>query len=217
MPQPTRPSTIAAAVDHELVIRKSRFLAHVAPVSSPEEADETIAAIRKRYWDARHNCSAQVTGLDGDRARSSDGGEPSGTAGMPMLEVLRRRELTDVVAVVTRYFGGIKLGAGGLVRAYSSAVSEALDQASLVDRRVLAQLTVAVPHADAGRFDNLLRDWTHRSGAVLGEARYGADAVFEVWSPAEATTGVQAEIAAASGGAVTASVTGMERVVDVPR
>ncbi|MDQ0615698.1 putative YigZ family protein [Microbacterium sp. W4I4] len=217
MPQPTRPSTIAAAVEHELVIRKSRFLTHIAPVVSPEQADETIAAIRKRYWDARHNCSAQVTGLDGDRARSSDDGEPSGTAGMPMLEVLRRRELTDVVAVVTRYFGGIKLGAGGLVRAYSSAVSEALDQASLVDRRVLAQLTIAVPHADAGRFDNLLRDWTHRSGAVLGEARYESDAVFEVWSPAEGTAGLQAEVAAASGGTVTASVTGIERVVDVPR
>src|SRR5690606_13567679 len=181
-------SRIAASVEDELVIRKSRFLTHIAPVSSPEQADETIAAIRKRYWDARHNCSAQVTGLDGDRARSSDDGEPSGTAGMPMLEVLRRRELTDVVAVVTRYCGGIKLGAGGLVRAYSSAVSEALDLASLVDRRVLAQLSVAVPHADAGRFDNLLRDWTHRNGAVLGEARYEADAVYEVWSPAEATT-----------------------------
>jgi uncharacterized YigZ family protein len=217
VPQPTRPSTIAASVDHELVIRKSRFLTHIAPVSSPEQADETIAAIRKRYWDARHNCSAQVTGLDGDRARSSDDGEPSGTAGMPMLEVLRRRELTDVVAVVTRYFGGIKLGAGGLVRAYSSAVSEALDLASLVDRRVLAQLSVAVPHADAGRFDNLLRDWTHRNGAVLGEARYEADAVYEVWSPAEATTALQAEVAAASGGTVTASLTGVERVVDVPR
>lgn len=217
MPQPTRPSTIAASVDHELVIRKSRFLTHIAPVSSPEQADETIAAIRKRYWDARHNCSAQVTGLDGDRARSSDDGEPSGTAGMPMLEVLRRRELTDVVAVVTRYFGGIKLGAGGLVRAYSSAVSEALDLASLVDRRVLAQLSVAVPHADAGRFDNLLRDWTHRNGAVLGEARYEADAVYEVWSPAEATTALQAEVAAASGGTVIASLTGVERVVDVPR
>ncbi|OJU41743.1 MAG: YigZ family protein [Microbacterium sp. 69-10] len=213
----TRPATIAAAVDHELVIRKSRFIAHVAPVSSSEEADGVIARIKKQYWDARHNCSAQVTGIDADRARSSDDGEPSGTAGIPMLEVLRRRELTDVVAVVTRYFGGIKLGAGGLVRAYSSAVSEALDLASLVDRLMLAQVTIAVPHADAGRFDNLLRDWTDRNCAVLGEPQYREQAVFEVWSPADVIEALQGEIAASSGGSVVASVTGIERVVDVPR
>lgn len=211
------PSTIAAAVDHELVIRKSRFLTHVAPVSSPEQADEIIAAVKKRYWDARHNCSAQVTGLRGDRARSSDDGEPSGTAGMPMLEVLRRRELTDVVAVVTRYFGGIKLGAGGLVRAYSSAVSEALDLAALVDRRVLAQVVVPVPHADAGRFDNVLRDWVARHEAVLGETAWDDAARFEVWAPGDAVAALAAEVAAVSGGTVQARETGVERVIDVPR
>lgn len=211
------PATIVAAVDHELVIRKSRFLTHVAPVSSPEHADEIIAAVKKRHWDAAHNCSAQVTGLRGDRARSSDDGEPSGTAGMPMLEVLRRRDLTDVVAIVTRYFGGIKLGAGGLVRAYSSAVSEALDLAALVDRRVLAQVKIPVPHADAGRFDNLLRDWVSRHDAVLGETRYAATAEFEIWVADAAVAPLTAEIAALSGGAVAASATGVERVIDVPR
>lgn len=211
------PSTIATAVDHELVIRKSRFLTHVAPVSSPEQADEIIAAVKKRYWDARHNCSAQVTGLRGDRARSSDDGEPSGTAGMPMLEVLRRRGLTDVVAVVTRYFGGIKLGAGGLVRAYSSAVSEALDLAALVDRRVLAQVVVPVPHADAGRFDNVLRDWVARHEAVLGETAWDDAARFEVWAPGDAVAALAAEVAAVSGGTVQARETGVERVIDVPR
>jgi len=217
VPDRSYPATIAAAVDHELVIRKSRFLAHVAPVASPEQADEVIAAVKKQHWDARHNCSAQVTGVLGDRARSSDDGEPSGTAGTPMLEVLRRRELTDVVAVVTRYFGGIKLGAGGLVRAYSSAVAEALDAASLVDRRMLAQITLAVPHSDAGRFDNLLRDWAARHHAVLGETRYAQQAVFEVWSPQDAVEALGAEVASASGGAVAASATGTTRVVDVPR
>lgn len=217
MPQVALPATIKAAVDRELVIRKSRFIAHVAPVGSPEEADEVVAAARKRFWDARHNCSAQVTGLNGDRARSSDDGEPSGTAGMPMLEVLRRRELTDVVAVVTRYFGGIKLGAGGLVRAYSSAVSEALDLASLVDRRVLAQMRIAVPHADAGRYDNLLRDWVSKHESVLGEATYAAVAEFDVWVPDARSAELAAEIAAVSGGSVAASATGLERVIDVPR
>ncbi|MFJ4046550.1 IMPACT family protein [Microbacterium sp. NPDC089987] len=211
------PATIAAPVEHELVIRKSRFLTSVAPVDSPEGADAVIAAVKKRYWDARHNCSAQMTGLHGERARSSDDGEPSGTAGIPMLEVLRRRELTDVVAVVTRYFGGIKLGAGGLVRAYSSAVSEALDLAALLDRRVLDQVRVTAPHADAGRFDHLLRDWTARTGAVLGETTYAGSAEFEVWAPAATVPVLQAEVAALSAGAVAAVGTGVQRVVDVPR
>ncbi|UWF77085.1 MULTISPECIES: IMPACT family protein [Microbacterium] len=211
------PATIAEPVDHELVIRKSRFLAHVAPVASVEEADAVIAGARRRAWDARHHCSAQVLGLYGDRARSSDDGEPSGTAGMPMLEVLRRRRLTDVVAVVTRYFGGVKLGAGGLVRAYSSAVSEALDGARLVDRRTLQQVRIAVRHADAGRYDHLLRDWAARREVVLGETRYGAQAVLEVWSPGDAAAALSAEVSAASGGAVAAELTGIERIVDVPR
>ncbi|MGB4137315.1 MAG: YigZ family protein [Microbacterium sp.] len=211
------PATIAAEVDHELVIRKSRFIAHVAPVSSPEEADQVIADLRRRYWDARHNCAAQVTGLLGDRARSSDDGEPSGTAGMPMLEVLRRRGLTDVVAVVTRYFGGIKLGAGGLVRAYSSAVSEALDLAALVDRVILSQATVAVPHADAGRFDNALRAWAAEHGAVLGEPAYAGEALFELWVPASVLPTLASDVAALSAGARQPVVTGVERVVEVPR
>lgn len=211
------PSTIAGAVEHELVIKKSRFLTLVAPVASAEDADVIIAGVKKRYWDARHNCSAQVTGAIGDRARSSDDGEPSGTAGVPMLEVLRRRELTDVVAIVTRYFGGIKLGAGGLVRAYSSAVSEALDLAALVDRRELAQVTLAVAHADAGRFDNLLRDWVRSADAVLGEPSYGAQAVFEVWAPSTTVDALSAAVAEASAGAVETSVTGAQRLLDVPR
>lgn len=211
------PATIATAVEHELVIRKSRFITQVAPVASPEEADALIAETRRRFWDARHNCSAQVTGVLGDRARSSDDGEPSGTAGIPMLEVLRRRELTDVVAIVTRYFGGIKLGAGGLVRAYSSAVSEALDLASLVDRRMLLQVLVEIAHADAGRFDNLLRDWVGRHDGILGETSYAEVARFEVWVSAAHVPLLEAEIAAASGGAVVATATGLERIIDVPR
>ncbi len=211
------PATIAAPVDHELVIKKSRFLTHVAPVASPEEADAVFAEAKRRAWDARHHCSAQVTGLRGDRARSSDDGEPSGTAGMPMLEVLRRRELTDVLAVVTRYFGGVKLGAGGLVRAYSSAVSEALDQARLVDRMLLAEATATVGHADAGRIDNLLREWSGAHGAVLGAADYAAEVTFAVWLPPAELGVLAADLAAASAGAVTAVATGAERIVDIER
>ncbi|GAA4775342.1 IMPACT family protein [Microbacterium gilvum] len=208
------PSTIASPVEHELVIRKSRFIAQLAPAASVEEADAVIAAVRRRAWDARHNCTAMVTGVLGDQARSSDDGEPSGTAGVPMLEVLRRRELTDVVAVVTRYFGGVKLGAGGLVRAYSSAVSEALDRALLVRREALSQAVVDVPHGDAGRIDNLLRDWAPLHGATLGDPVYGATAAFELWVPEDARARLVDDLAAASAGALS-PVFGVERVVDV--
>jgi uncharacterized YigZ family protein len=211
------PSTIAASVDHELVIKKSRFLAHVAPVTSPEGADAVIARVKRGAWDASHHCSAQVTGELGDRARSSDDGEPSGTAGIPMLEVLRRRELTDVVAVVTRYFGGTKLGAGGLVRAYSSVVSEALDLAKILDRRLLVRVAISVEHADAGRIDNLLREWTRGRGAVLGEPVYAATAEFEAWLPPSELSSLSAEVAEASGGGVQVATTGAERLFDVPR
>ncbi|MHC9044420.1 IMPACT family protein [Microbacterium saperdae] len=211
----TYPATIAAPVEHEIGIRKSRFLTRVEPVGSVEEAEAVIAGIRKRAWDANHNCTAMVTGLLGDQARSSDDGEPSGTAGVPMLEVLRRRELTDVVAVVTRYFGGVKLGAGGLVRAYSSAVSETLDLAALVRRSALTQVCIEVAHADAGRYDNLLRDWAAHHGATLGEPQYAALATLELWVPEAEITRLTDELAAASAGAVT-PVIGVERIVDVP-
>ncbi|MUL63698.1 YigZ family protein [Mycobacterium sp. CBMA 234] len=213
-PERVYPDTIASPVTREMVVKKSRFIAHVAPVTSVAEADEVIAAVRKQAWDAGHNCIAMVTGLTADQARSSDDGEPSGTAGVPMLEVLRRRALTDVVAVVTRYFGGVKLGAGGLIRAYSTAVSEALDEAKLVHRQLLRQVTVAVPHADAGRIDNFLRDWAAGNGATLGEVDYAAEARFELWVPPTALDRFDADLASASAGALTAEA-GDDRVVDV--
>jgi uncharacterized YigZ family protein len=212
---PRFPSTIAEPVEHEIVITKSRFITTVAPVTGVEDADRVIAEVRRRRWDARHNCTAMVTGVLGDQARSSDDGEPSGTAGVPMLEVLRRRDLTDVVVVVTRYFGGVKLGAGGLVRAYSTSASEALDRATLVHRRALTRVTVDVPHADAGRIDNVLRDWVRHHDATLGDAAYGVAATFELWVPGEAIEPLRADLAATSAGTLD-PVVGEERVVDVP-
>ncbi|WP_433674133.1 IMPACT family protein [Microbacterium gorillae] len=209
------PDSIAAAVEHELVIKKSRFIAQAIPVRSVPEADAAIAAIRTRYWDARHNCTAMITGLLGDQARSSDDGEPSGTAGMPMLEVLRRRELTDLVVVVTRYFGGIKLGAGGLVRAYSSAVSEALDRAAIIRRRELVAVSVEVAHADAGRYENVLRDWAGRHDAVMDETRYSASAVLGLRVSPDALDRFDADLASASAGMVVAH-RGEVSVIDVP-
>ena len=208
------PDTIAAPVTRELVVKKSRFIAHLVPVRSVAEADEVIGSIRRQYWDARHNCTAMVTGVTGDQARSSDDGEPSGTAGIPMLEVLRRRGLTDVVAVVTRYFGGVKLGAGGLIRAYSTAVSDALDESVLLHRRELLEARVDVPHADAGRIDNGLRDWAGAHGSSFGEVAYGSSASFTLWIPLSNRNVLIDDLAALSAGALS-PVFGKTRVVDV--
>lgn len=208
------PDTIAAPITRELVVKKSRFIAHLVPVRSVAEADEVIGSIRRQYWDARHNCTAMVTGVTGDQARSSDDGEPSGTAGIPMLEVLRRRGLTDVVAVVTRYFGGVKLGAGGLIRAYSTAVSDALDESVLLHRRELLEARVDVPHADAGRIDNGLRDWAGAHGSSFGEVAYGSSASFTLWIPLSNRTALIDDLAALSAGALS-PVFGKTRVVDV--
>ncbi|MFE6970208.1 IMPACT family protein [Isoptericola sp. NPDC057653] len=213
------PGTLAAPVDHELVIKRSRFLAHLAPARSVEEADAVVARVRKELWDARHHCVALVVGTRADQQRSSDDGEPSGTAGVPMLEVLRRRQVTDVVAVVTRYFGGVLLGAGGLVRAYSGAVAEALDVAAsdglLRRREVLTEVTVDVPHADAGRVDHLLRDWASTHDAVLEEPTYAAVARLALLVPPAALPRLRDDLAAASAGALV-PVTGADRVVDLP-
>ena len=116
--------TIRTDYRDETVIEKSRFICTLKKVSSETEAQDFIKVVKKEFWDATHNCSAYI--IDELAQRSSDDGEPSGTAGLPMLEVLRKNQLSGVAAVVTRYFGGIKLGAGGLVRAYTGSVSKAV-------------------------------------------------------------------------------------------
>ncbi|GLY32292.1 YigZ family protein [Kineosporia sp. NBRC 101731] len=198
------PSTIAAALEHELVVKKSRFIAQVTPARTTEEAEAVIAAVRKHYWDARHHCVALVIGTHADQQRSSDGGEPSGTAGVPMLEVLRRRDLTDLVTVVTRYFGGVKLGAGGLVRAYSTAVSEALDLARVVRRTPAVRVEVEVPHQDAGRIQGVLREWVDTGDAQITDVTYLASATITLLVPPSRLGDLDAALAAASAGRLTA-------------
>ncbi|RXR24866.1 YigZ family protein [Oerskovia turbata] len=209
------PSTIAGPVEHELVLKKSRFLTLLHPVATVADADAVIAHVRKEHWDARHHCTALVVGAHADQQRSNDDGEPSGTAGIPMLEVLRHRHVTDVVAVVTRYFGGVLLGAGGLVRAYSNAVSETLDLAPMVRREVMAEVTVDVPHAEAGRIGNMLHEWCASHGAVLDGADYGSAASFRILVPPARLAALDADLASSSRGALSPEV-GDSRIVDVP-
>jgi uncharacterized YigZ family protein len=164
MPAPTR--TIATNGTWETIVRKSRFICTLERVATEDDARASIERVRKQYWDANHNCTAWNIGPGGRSQRSSDDGEPAGTAGIPMLDVLRRREIIDTVAIVTRYFGGILLGAGGLVRAYGGAVTDAIDRAGVVERRPLSILHVARPHAQAGQFENALRAMPFRLEAV---------------------------------------------------
>ncbi|MEU3771334.1 YigZ family protein [Amycolatopsis keratiniphila] len=168
--------TVAGTGVHEIEIRRSRFLCALAPVTSEEAARSLIAGRRKAEPAARHHCHAFVLGADGRTQRSSDDGEPAGTAGTPMLEVLRRRELTDTVAVVTRYFGGVLLGAGGLIRAYGQAVSEAVDVIGVREYRRLRLVEVVVDYDRAGRLENDIRS----SPYLLHATRFEDVAHFDV-------------------------------------
>ena len=146
--------TIAKEIRTEQVISKSRFICSLKKVKTEEEAQEFIKAVKKEFWDATHNCSAYV--IDEQHQRSSDDGEPSGTAGMPILGVLRKQELQQVAAVVTRYFGGIKLGAGGLVRAYSGSVAQAVETAGLAKKVKMGLYVFSCAPGEAGKITNLL-------------------------------------------------------------
>ena len=136
--------TIANEFRTEYIIEKSRFIATIAPVSTEEETQAFIQRISKEFWDATHNCTAYAIGPRQEQQRSSDNGEPSGTAGKPMLEVLKKTAITNVAVVVTRYFGGIKLGAGGLIRAYSHSVAKAVQEGPklLIAPRQIVSLTI---------------------------------------------------------------------------
>ena len=141
----------------EIVEKKSRFIANIFPVKTEEEALEKITAMRKKYYDARHNCFAYIIGENRETERCSDDGEPSGTAGRPMLDVLEGMGVHDVVAVVTRYFGGTLLGTGGLVRAYSAAMKEGLAHCVLLSQKTGYRLQILTDYNDVGKLQYLSR------------------------------------------------------------
>jgi uncharacterized YigZ family protein len=161
--------TLARPVHSELVIKKSRFLGCVQPVAGRAEAQQVVEALRAQHPGAAHVCWAL---LAGGQSAANDDGEPGGTAGRPMLEVLRHQQLEGVLATVVRYFGGVKLGAGGLVRAYTDAVAQALLQAEKLPLRRSLQFACRVPYS----LEGLVRRELHEAGATLGDVRHG-DAV----------------------------------------
>lgn len=146
--------TIVKDFRQEIVIEKSRFICTLKKVHSEAEAQEFVKAIKKEFWDATHNCSAYI--VDEMAQRSSDDGEPSGTAGLPMLEVLRKNKLTNTAAVVTRYFGGIKLGAGGLVRAYTNSVAEAVKATGIAQKVLVSKFSFIYDLNEIGKILNIL-------------------------------------------------------------
>ncbi|MFW5913732.1 MAG: YigZ family protein, partial [Bacillota bacterium] len=134
--------SIKRPVTHETIIKHSRFIAFLAPVFTKAEADKFIASIKSEHPDANHHCFAYIVGDEGIVQKAEDDGEPSKTAGVPMLETLKKNTLTNIVAVVVRYFGGIKLGAGGLIRAYGKSVSDALEKAVPSERTEVLSLSI---------------------------------------------------------------------------
>ena len=142
----------------EIVEKKSRFIATVRLVESEEEALEVLEAARKKYWDATHNCFAYVIGERKETVRCSDDGEPSGTAGRPMLDVLLGEEITNVIVIVTRYFGGTLLGTGGLVRAYSKAVQEGLANSRIIDKKYGVRMEIQSDYNGIGKIQYLLAE-----------------------------------------------------------
>ncbi|WP_432250290.1 YigZ family protein [Streptomyces sanyensis] len=196
--------TVAREGVHESEINRSRFLCALAPAATEEEAQAFVARIRREHPTATHNCYAYVVGADASVQKASDDGEPGGTAGVPMLQMLLRREVRYTAAVVTRYYGGVKLGAGGLIRAYGGAVGEALDALGTVTRRRFRILAVTVDHQRAGKLENDLR----ATGRTVREVAYGDAVRIEIGLPDSEVGAFAAWLADATAGTAALEIGG---------
>lgn len=170
--------TLAMPVEHEIKVKRSRFIARATPVESRKAAEAFVASIRKQHHDATHNCFAyRIKQDNNDVTRFYDDGEPSGTAGKPILQAILGRELTGVVVVVTRYFGGIKLGTGGLIRAYGDAAAETLDRAPI--RTVVRTDRILVEYAY--EWSNAVHKTLEQTEARVKSSEYGTTVKQEIW------------------------------------
>ena len=175
--------TVGRPSESEIVIQKSRFIGHAARVETEAEALEFINSIKSIHRSATHNCSAYVIGEHDSIQKANDDGEPSGTAGLPILEVLKKQGLKDTAVVITRYFGGIKLGGGGLIRAYGKAASEAVAAAGIVERRLHRLMKVSIDYGWLGKLENEVR----QSLYPLYEIQYAENVDILVHVPVEET------------------------------
>lgn len=188
--------TVYSGGEGEIIEKKSRFIATVRPVSSEEEAVAFIAEMKKKYWDARHNCSAFVLGERQEISRCSDDGEPAQTAGRPMLDVLLREDIHNVAVVVTRYFGGVLLGTGGLVRAYQKATQEGLAASVIIDKKEGRRLTVGTDYNGLGKLQYLIA----QKNLTMIDTLYTERVELLLMVPVEAQEEVEKEIVEATSG-----------------
>ena len=184
--------------------KKSRFIANIAPVSTEQEALDFIDSVRKKYYDARHNCTAFIIGRNKELTRCSDDGEPSGTAGKPMLEVLLGADVTNVAAVVTRYFGGTLLGTGGLVRSYTNAIKRGLENAGTGTMRYGVEITISIDYTDVGRVKYLLGS----RQVTIVDSRYTDKVAFDIRIPACEEQSLRKALTEATSARAGISVTG---------
>lgn len=203
--------TIAGTVSTELEIQRSRFLTRLVRVETEAEARAVIAEVQQEHPKARHHCTAFILGARSDVQRSNDDGEPAGTAGAPMLEALHQAELSDVVAVVTRYFGGILLGAGGLTRAYRAAVAEATAASKRLTRGLRHEVSVIAAYDVAPQIEA----WARRSDVTVFGADYGADVTLRLGVAPNLVETVHAVTAELSGGQARVTV-GTADYLDLP-
>ena len=183
--------------ESEFVEKRSRFIGHIWPVDSEDQAQELIRRVKKQHYDARHNCWCYLLG--GSVVRYSDDGEPQGTAGQPMLAVFQREHVTNVLCVVTRYFGGILLGAGGLTRAYSKGARDALAAAGVATMGLWARVRLSCPYP---LFERVKLEIAAASG-ILDDMDYGADVTLTVSLPSERRETLQGRLTELSAGGLT--------------
>lgn len=173
--------TVKQQGQDEIIIKKSQFIGYVRRVETEKEAQAFIQEIKKKHHDATHNCSCYIIGEHDQIQKANDDGEPSGTAGVPMLEVLKKQNLKDTAVVVTRYFGGIKLGAGGLIRAYGSTTSQAIKTTGIVKRKLMQGFSITVDYGLLGKLENIL----HNSDHILESINYLENVEFIVYVETE--------------------------------
>lgn len=190
--------TVFEGGEGEIVEKKSRFIATVRPVSSEEEAAAFIAEMKKKYWDAKHNCSAFVIGDHQELTRCSDDGEPAQTAGRPMLDVLLREGIHNTAVVVTRYFGGVLLGTGGLVRAYQKAVQEGLANSIVIEKQSGRKLVIGTDYTGLGKLQYLIA----QKGLATIDTIYTDKVELILMVPAELTAETEKDVIEATNGNV---------------
>lgn len=201
----SRYKTVAERSADEYIVKKSRFIGYVCPVKTQEEALAFIAEISKKHWDATHNVYAYIL-RDGGVKRFSDDGEPQGTAGIPVLDVIEKSGVTDCAVVVTRYFGGIMLGAGGLVRAYSHSASIALQAGGIITRALCAKLKVTCDYYFYGKLSSLVPE----SGGVIEDTQFEDNVTLLFRLPLELVDSFNAKLVDVSNGKYIAEKYGEE-------